>query len=42
MDLRRELVTSDFDGICMSKWAKKEKQNWWDAVFMDDRGPLEL
>ncbi|KAJ4111329.1 hypothetical protein NW768_011903 [Fusarium equiseti] len=42
MDLRRELVTSDFDGICMSKWAKKEKQNWWDVVFMDDRGAWEL
>lgn len=42
MDFQKQLVTTDFDSICMSKWAKKEKQNWWDVVFMDDRGPFEL
>ncbi|KAF4454301.1 hypothetical protein F53441_3175 [Fusarium austroafricanum] len=42
MPAERELVVTDFDSICMSNWAKKEKQNWWDVVFMDDLGPLML
>ncbi|KAG8672791.1 hypothetical protein FPOAC1_006082 [Fusarium poae] len=42
MHNQRQMVTTDFDSICMSSWAKKEKQNWWDVVFMDERGPLEL
>jgi hypothetical protein len=42
MNVQKQMVKSDFDTICMSNWAKKEKQNWWDVVFMDDKGPLEL
>ncbi|CAG2008627.1 hypothetical protein QX201_006401 [Fusarium graminearum] len=42
MNNQKQLVTTDFDTICTSNWAKKEKQNWWDVVFMDERGPLEL
>ncbi|KAM0227797.1 hypothetical protein ACHAPO_011275 [Fusarium lateritium] len=42
MHNQRQMVTTDFDTICTSNWAKKEKQNWWDVVFMDERGPLEL
>ncbi|KAF5680072.1 hypothetical protein FHETE_616 [Fusarium heterosporum] len=42
MPSQKALVTTDFDSICMSAWAKKEKQNWWDVVFMDDKGPFKL
>ncbi|KAF5990561.1 hypothetical protein FBULB1_38 [Fusarium bulbicola] len=42
MPAQRGMVNTDFDTVCTSSWAKKEKQNWWDVVFQDEQGPLVL
>ncbi|KAJ4245037.1 hypothetical protein NW762_014245 [Fusarium torreyae] len=42
MPTRGILEEANFDNICQSRWAKKNKQEWWDVVFRDDKGPLEV